>query len=386
MQKRYGLYLCCTVVIAMVLALRVEAEILALEPFFSPSRSYLLGDQGATSGSEPNGMEYGGRLDLLLNLDAEKLVGWRGGAIVTHTEYRYGEQSNSQAGTLLPTNVLTATPGMTNRPALTSLYVSQKIGASRLNIGKMSAVDIIKDAPMLGRRGFDGFSHMQLTAPISGIVPPVFMGARALIPVKGMAWAIWVFDPNDKTDTYSFDRLFADGVNIRVTAGWPATFTRYKGGLQGITAAYSTAEGTDYSEIGQPGQKPGTKRGAYCVSYQIEQFVSLTWGVFGKFSIADGNPNYHQNSFQLGVSGTKLIASRPQDRFGLGYFHVNFSDALREALSPLVKLGPEYGVEAFYCYEVVPGFGITANIQWVRPVREDEDDAVFMVLRAVVRF
>ena len=76
----------------------------------------------------------------------------------------------------------------------------------------------------------------------------------------------------------------------------------------------------------------------------------------------------------------------PNDAFGLGYFYVNFSDALQSTLNPLLTFNDEQGVEAFYNCAVIEWLQVSADLEYVNPALGDTDNAFVGALRARIRF
>ena len=87
-----------------------------------------------------------------------------------------------------------------------------------------------------------------------------------------------------------------------------------------------------------------------------------------------------------GVSGRGLFRNRPNDTFGLGYFYVDFSDALQSTVNPFLKFQDEQGVEAFYNYAVADWLQVTGDLQYVDPALGDTENAFVGALRARLRF
>jgi porin len=157
---------------------------------------------------------------------------------------------------------------------------------------------------------------------------------------------------------------------------------------------YSTKEGADFSQLVVPaGVGIGHKDGAWLVGLSFQQYLhqdpndpSRGWGVFGEFNLADGNPNPLQWSASLGVAGTDFIPSRPDDKFGMGVFHVATSDTLKEELAPYFDLGDESGFEMFYTAAVTPWFHLTADLQYVDPAPNNRDNGVFVGIGSSIKF
>lgn len=344
--------------------------------------------------------EYGGRLDGFVGLDFGKLGLWQGGGFTAHLEYRFGDLAGAVGGTFFPTNAAMEFPANSpNTVVATSLYLSQRIGdrASFL-IGKINALDLAENDPFFGGLGIHRFMNTVFAAPPSGLVPTVMFGAIANVRIDPVSLSLWVYDPDDRTQDYWPDDLFANGVTFSLTAaystkiaGRPTTFS-----LNGI---YTTKTGVDFSEVSdafRSGLEPSTRTGSYSISFQFSHLLHQNpsnprqgWGIFLKGAISDGNPNYIQNSIIAGIGGTGLFSGRELDSFGLGYYYYNLSDSLQESLNDLsrrVSLGDEQGLEVYYSYAFTPWFYLTADLQYIRPPRSTFEDAFIAGLRANIRF
>lgn len=110
--------------------------------------------------------------------------------------------------------------------------------------------------------------------------------------------------------------------------------------------------------------------------------------MFGQVGLSDGNPNPAEWSAFVGIGGTRLLPSRPLDRFGVAYFRFSLSDDLVKGLQPLLSVGirDEQGVEAFYNVAITPWLRLTGDLQVIEPFREDKDTAVFLGLQAQIKF
>ena len=310
--------------------------------------------QGA--GNDDGG--FGGRVDLLINGDTGKLGLWQGGGFHAHLTYRGGDLPGSRGGALFPTHTSGLLPlGGDGEVIVTSLYLSQRFGdATRLMLGKINAIDLIASHPFFGGWGTDRFWHVAFVAPPSGVVPPVIMGGILTHSFAPYALTAMVFDPNDRTNNYSFNRLFGDGVNASLGMSWSGELAGRKSGA-GITATYSTAEGTDWSQIGlPPGSQTTTKKGSYNVAVELSHLLVQSaqapgkgLGVYAKAASADGNPNPIKRSFVTGLAGHAIVPGRPLDYFGVGYFFYDFSDELQDAVAPVRQLQGRAGRRGLLC-------------------------------------
>jgi porin len=350
--------------------------------------------QGLASGTGGNNYEYGGKFDVFINLDSEKLGLWEGGGFRSHTEYRYGNAQANLGGAIFAVNTALFWPGDTpDELVATSLYVTQKLGdKSSIAIGKFNPVDLLATDPFYGGWGIDRFMNLILAAPPSGLIPVVFMGGVANIKTDPVSWTIMVFDPDDRTFDYFPGDLFENGVNVSVSGAHITTLAGRKT-TYAVTGLYSTAEGTDYSELAPGIGSTSTKTGSYNISFEFKHNLqesttmpNASWGVYFKVATADGNPNYVQSSVIAGIGGRALFFGRPQDSFGLGVYRYNLSDVLQDSLSPFTQFTDESAVEVFYSYAVTPWLLISPDIQYIKPASGGFDNALVLALRAQIRF
>lgn len=352
--------------------------------------------QGAAVGSGPQDFNYGGRLDALINFDTQKLGLWDGGSFNTHLELRYGNipQLPFGQGILWPVSTGTALPlGDSGNLVASSLYLSQRLGDVSLLIGKINVIDLLARDLFFGGWGAQRFMNVSFVAPPSGVLPPTIFGAITNINLNPVTLTFMVYDPNDQTNNYWPSGLFADGVVFSAGTTYataisdrPTTFS--------LTGTYSTKEGADLNDfLLPPDVESGTRQGSYAITFQFSHLLYQLpdnpregWGLYFRGTISDGNPDPIRASIIAGIGGKGLFANRSQDRFGLGVFYWNFSSDLRDAVSPIVDFGDEYGMEAYYSYAITPWFQLTGNVQYINPANQAADDALFLGLRAGIRF
>ena len=213
------------------------------------------------------------------------------------------------------------------------------------------------------------------------------------INTQPVSFTLMVFDPVDATNRPLFTDLFENGV--AVMGG--ATLRTTVAGLTGfytVNGRYSTKEGRDFNSlIEPPGTVPTTKRGSYFVSFAFQQYLvqdptnpARGWGVFGEIAKADGNPNPEEWMGYFGVGGSSLIPGRPDDRFGVAYFHFGISNDLKNEVSPVFNLRDTSGVEIFYNVAVTPWLRIAGNLQFIKPANGDRPDSIYAGLGTYVRF
>ena len=350
--------------------------------------------QGLIEGSGDKDFAYGGKVDAFINLDSARMGLWEGGGFRSHIEYRHGDANSGLGGAIFATNAMLFWPGdEPDKWAATSLHFTQKLDdRSSVAIGKFNPVDLLAADPFYGGWGIDRFMNLVFAAPPSGVVPVVFMGAIGSLRTEAINWTLMVFDPEDRTFDYLPGDLFSTGVNISLSGAHNTTLAGRKT-TYAVTGVYSTAEGTDYSDL-QPGiGSTSTKKGSYNVAFEFKHNLQESttqpnagWGFYLKAAIADGNPNYVQSSAIGGIGGRPLFFGRPQDSFGIGAFRYNISDVLQSAVNPNTTFGHESGMEAYYSHALTPWLHVTADVQYLKPATRGDENALILALRTSIRF
>ena len=351
--------------------------------------------QGLTSGTGSNDFDSSGRMDLLFNVDTEKLGLWKGGGLRTHTEYRSGPLNPNPGDVMWPVNtgqvLPTASP---DEFTVTSLYMTQMVGQnSTVMLGKINVVDLLATNLFYGGGGTRRFMNLAFVAPPTGLVPPVMMGGIIGIRTDPINWTLMVYDPHDRTRDYLPGDLFSDGVNLNLSA----TYSNKLAGrttTYGLGGIYSTQRAANLRDtLLPPDLVMPTESGSYNVNVQFTHLLyeyknrpGDGWGIFIRGGFSDGNPNPIQTYISGGIGGKGLFASRPNDNFGIGYFYYNFSDELKSGLRPALKFGDEQGSEIFYSFAVTPWFHLSADLQVINPAISEVDTAVIGALRMNIRF
>lgn len=352
--------------------------------------------QGAVISSGPREFNYGGRFDALINFDTEKLGLWEGGSFNTHLELRYGSipPLPTAQGAFWPVNTGAALPlGDSGNLVASSLYLSQRLGDVSLLIGKINVLDLLARDLFFGGWGTQRFMNLSFVAPPSGVLPPTIFGAITNIRLDPVTLTFMVYDPNDQTNNYWPNNLFEDGVTFSAGATYATTISDRPTTVS-LTGTYSTQEGPDLKDILLPPDiEGGTQQGSYAITFQFSHLLQQLpdnpregWGIYFRGLLADGNPNPIQGSVVAGIGGRGLFANRPRDRFGLGVFYWNFSDKLQSTVNPIIDFGNGSGLEAYYSYAITPWFHLTGDVQYINPANQDFSDALFLGLRAGLRF
>ena len=356
--------------------------------------------QGLAAGDGDHDFEYGGKADLMLNADLGKLGLWNGLSLTVHTEFNYGESINGAGGVLVPANTALVFPGMEDADAfdLSSVYLTQHFGKSvSLLVGKINMMDLAAMKPFMGGAGIDSFWNLTFAAPPSGLVPPYLFGAMMSVRTEPANFGLWIYDPDSAVNRTGFEEPFANGVTIRGSVDFPVTIGGLSGHL-GYVALYSTEPGADLNDIGDtflppfPPDQPDIKDGRYYFACSFDQYLYQPSknsregvGLFGQFGISDGNPSRLYWSALVGIGGTGLIPGRSRDNWGIAYYYDTPSPDLKDALSPLLTIRDEQGLEIFYNFAVTPSFTVGLDLQIINPSL-GEHTAILPGVRCVTRF
>lgn len=364
------------------------------------------GDDGPRGRSD---MEFSGKLDLFLNVDGQKAGLWPGFFVNIHGEYRYGDVAN-QGGVLSPTNSALLLPrtGEGDVFALTNVTVTQALSESFLiTLGKFNTIDLVKKN-FYGGRGVEGFMNTSLTAmPIAGrTVPTSTLGAVATILKDGKPYINFgVLDSVSTALKPGWDGLSSDEMTFLADITFNSNFWGLPG-THTVQGTYSTLNATSLDQngllndiIGGGGLNPRTESDSWHVNYIWEQFLSQHssdptkgWGFFLFLGVSDGNPNAIEYSAAAGLVANGTCAARPCDRFGVGLFYNGVSDDLQDTVGdnpaplPSVSLDDELGGEIFYDFAVTDWFRITADLQVIQPVLDDNDTAIIGGFRSRLIF
>lgn len=354
--------------------------------------------QGLTKGDGSHGFEYGGKADLLLNADLNKLGLWKGFSFTVHAEYNFGNSVNGSGGTVVPVNTALYFPGMDSSDAfdLSSFYLQQQFGHSvTLVIGKINMIDFASVKPFMGGAGINAFWNCTFAAPPSGTVPPYLFGALFIMQTRTAKYGLWVYDPVSVVNKSGLKEPFTEGITFRGNVDIPVTIAGLKGN-QGFVALYSTQKGTDLEGLGDfilpplPPGTPGVKNFRYYFSYAFDQYLFQSptspqegVGLFGQFGISDGNPNPLRWSALAGVGGKGLIPGRSRDNWGVGYYYDGFSKFYEGSIESIEPIRDEQGLEVFYKFSLTPWLGLGADLQIIKSAA-GKQNAVFAGLNMVI--
>jgi porin len=347
--------------------------------------------QGIVDGGKKERWEYGGRGDLNIHVDTGKLGLWPGGFLAVEVEGNYNKSVNGYTGALMPAN----NSHMFPRPVDDNLNVPAFNFTQFLS--PYFAVMFGKFATLTSNAGdMNEFAHgkgdtqfmnmaFNLSPVVATTVPYSALGAGAIVlPTKNPNDAIvsfMVMQTNGQSNFTGFSDL---NQNLLTFVGEGRVRTNFFGltGHQLFGAAYSNKE---YASIDQNARvvvqsgEIDKKKGSWNIHYNFDQYLYETKkgsgqgiGIFGRFGVSDGNPNFMQYFYSIGVGGKGIIPGRPLDQFGIGYYYLDVHNpTFTRRLATTSFLRDEQGFEAYYNCALTPWMRLTPNIQIIRPAQKD---------------
>jgi porin len=349
--------------------------------------------QGLVTGSGSRGVSVGGKTDILLALDGNKLGLWPGLSVSAHLEQNFGQSANERsAGAILPVNTALGLPTLGGTNTDLSLVVTQKFGELvTISLGKFNMLDVAARTPLMGGGGETTFWNIGLAAPVSGVTPPYIVGGIATLKTAPVTFTLMVYDPRNAQDLSVVAHTFSQGTTTSVSAMVPISVFGLTG-YHTLRVVYSTAEGFNFDEVPQLFLPPGsqtklTKRGYYFGSYSLQQFLwqdpenpGRGWGFFAQIAGSDGNPNPIGNTIIIGIGGS--TPGRPDDRWGIAWCDYLFSRQVKNSLTALGGgLNDERVLEAYYDAAVLDHLRIGPDAQVVWPGTPGRSAELFLGLR-----
>jgi porin len=358
--------------------------------------------QGVTGGGLRQGFPYGLKFDYFGTIEFEKLIGWEGLFVNLHAESRFGQSVNANVGSLIPANFALEFPKPHgSASALTNMSVEQFLGENFVvTFGKFNQADGVNTHPFLGGNGINRFMNEAFVlSPIYGrtlnySVPGAgFSYLRNMDPVA----SFFVVDTNGRPDTAGISHMFSNGMTLFSQLRVPVTPFDLPGHqtVEGTYASgrFSPLTPDDYLILPQPAIQRIRRSGSWVVTYGFDQFLAVDeedptrgWGIFFNISLADQTTNPIHWFTNLGAGGTSPLPGRTADSWGLGYYYLATSGALRQALGPVAPSGNEQGFEMYYNAAITSWFTLSADIQAIDPAQFDARSAFLFGMRAKLDF
>jgi porin len=340
--------------------------------------------QGVMNGGFDEETEYLGSIEMILDLDTEKLGLWEGGFARMAAEARFGNDVLADAGAFSPVYNDALFPSDPDREgdslvALTELTATQFLApwiglyGGLLNTTSGDANDYAGFA-----RSNEHFQNLSLLlSPVSlRIVPSVTLGGGfVVIPFEWLIGTFTVMDTEESAGSNPFNT--DDGLTF--VTEWEIEHQVLDAPVRHV-AAFGLGFDNDFFKLGDlprlelpPGAPPelvfDTEDESWALWYngQVDLWShpedeERKAGVFARFGYADDETNFVEWNLAFGFGGVGVFDVRPRDRFGIGLYHIEPSDGF-----PLPQFGvqEETGVEVFYNAELVHGINLTADLQYI---------------------
>jgi porin len=334
--------------------------------------------------------QYGGRGDMVLDLDSGKLGLWPGGFLNVEAEGNWASSVNGNTGAIASVNTNQIFPIPTgDNFDLTALNFTQFLSPYfSVTFGKYATLtptagDMNEFAHGKGDTQFMN-SSLNVNQVLFFEAPYSALGAGITgLPTKDPAEAILsflVFQTNGQANTSGFSDL--DGNQLTFSSEGRIRTNFF--GLTGHQLVGQTFSNKKFVSIDQrlgnvleSGSLSG-KKGSWTIYYNFDQYLyepkkgaDQGVGIFGRFGATDGNPNFMHFFYSLGV-GAKGMLSRPHDQFGLGWYLIDVNNPTLQGVFRTAKLlRDEYGFEAYYNLAIAPWAQLTPDIQIVRGAQKN---------------
>jgi len=355
--------------------------------------------QGIVHGGKDTGWQYGGgRGDINLKVDTQKLGLWPGGFFALEAEGNFTpyddilDSTNGETGALMPvnSNQIYPTPSGDNfnMPALNfTQFLSPYVG---LFIGKLATISSTSGDMNEFAHGKGDVNFMNLAFSLNPLlaftVPYSTLGTGLVVlPTKDPKQAIAQFSVLSSTGSAGTSGFNDIDDNNLTFAGDVRVRTNFFG-LTGHQLFGYTFSNRKYTSVDQDtrivieNRELSGEKGSWSVYYNFDQYLYQPKegsdegiGLFGRFGASDGNPNFMHFFYSIGFGGKGVIPTRPHDRYGIGFYYIVVSNPeIQGAFRSTDLLRDEYGFEFFYNFAITPWLRLTPDIQVVRGAQKEK--------------
>jgi porin len=351
--------------------------------------------QGVVAGGKNGAWEYGGRGDMIMNMDSGKLGLWPGGFLNLEAEGNWASGVNEKTGALMAVNTSQVLPMPGQNFDLIALnytqFLSHYVG---LTIGKYATITDSSGDMNEFAHGKGDINFMNLAFNANPIiiftVPYSTLGTGLVVlPTQDPKEAIvtlTLLQANGLPNTSGFNDL--NDNNLLVAAEGRVRINFF--GLTGHQLFGTTFSNKEFKSIDQrldfivQNARLKPEKGSWNIYYNFDQYLyepkkgeDRGVGIFGRLGVSDGNPNFMKFFGSFGVGGKGMFESRPLDKFGLGYYYLNINNPTLQTFVQTRKfLRNEYGFEAFYNVAITPWLLLTPDLQIIRGAQKDQINVV----------
>jgi len=378
------------------------------------------------SGGNKRGTIYQGKLETMLTLDLEKLAGWQGLKLYSNAFqiHNTGRIRRDYVGGMNTIAAIEAAPST----RLSELWLERKFfgGDASFRIGQLAADSefFFSDISVM---------FMQTDWPTIAAVnlwgggpayPLSTPGARLKFDVTGdlsLLLAVFNGDPAgpgtddaDQRNRYGLNFRVHDPVLIIGEAQFRANQGPEDSGLArtlklggwGHLGGYDDQRfADDGSLLADPAGSgiPAKRSGNYGIYGIMDQQIYRPQGgapdsgisVFSRASLSPSDRNPIALHLDGGIVCAGLIASRPEDRFGINVIYARFSDGVRRFDQDQVNYGGapgfvrdyEASLELSYVAQIIPGWTVQPDLQYIRhPSGQEGRDATVVGVRSIWKY
>ena len=364
--------------------------------------------QGVVSGGSYTDNQYGGKVDYLINIDAEKLGLWKGLGFSLHAETRYGKDILSAAGDLtLPNAGMTLPlPGNYEDTDLTGYMITQSLldGELELFLGKLNTLDLVTTIfPEYGY-GQEGFWNVM--AGVTALPWFRFInlseyggGFFTINKKRGVEGGfLFVGEENVSTSLApSISDSFDEGVGLlafyrffyQLDDTHPGYFMIFAGGS---TKRYNSLDELDWLVLPGEGLAVTKKKMPWDVAAYLEQDFWQAQGnskrrAYVKIggTYGNDNPNFSKWNIFTQVEAFGAIPSRPRDRMGVSGWYNGITNDVKGLTSTLgIGVRDNWGFEIYYNAEITPWLHVSPDLQFLMNSTKGDDIAIVPGARLVL--
>lgn len=371
--------------------------------------------QGITSGEDASISRYGGKVDSFFTVTPEKVGLLPGFHLDVQYEHYFGLDVNRLDDALIPVNTAQAYLRAGGYHSALSITGTQNLTDNiSVTVGKFNLMTLASRTALIGGGGLNTFMNRAFALPSTGVSytsenggagdrvvlsSPYSLGGMAEYKKGPLQLDLFLTDPRSAQSPRVIQRPFEEGIAIGGGLGYSTSILSLNG-THMLRAAYSNASGINLNSISDINrsittlQGSETKKGYWFSSYYFTQnfYQSASnsekgWGLFGLYTLSDGNPTPIKWSMLVGLAGYNLFDERQDDRWGIGFYHFGVSQQLITSLQNLdIQRSSEGGVEAFYNIAINKWSYISADFQIIEPWITDKPIQSILAVRMQTRF
>ncbi len=366
--------------------------------------------QNVASGGANQSSEYGGKLDIPINFDLDRMGVLPGALFTFRTESKHGGSVNRDTRVLLAANDVHFFPQTDGEESLLlaitefryTQFLSKQLG---LFLGKIITLggDVNEFA---GGRGDTQFlSHSFLASSVTAIMNPYSAPGAGIfwMPNEDVTVTSSIYTSNDASTSNGFDELdegltwstairnqyqlnaLPGGMNLAFQYAFDGDFTDIQGQFvdAGVLNVPSNSESWNafwniwqYLSVDEPAGKR--------VDVTNGRTDLRGTGFFARAGLADKDTNPVEWSLSVGLAGRGLHSGRPDDTFGIGYARSQIRENLLTNSFLIDETSQRW--EAYYSFALAPSVGLTLSAQILDPLLETVETATVFGVRLRTSF